>query len=222
MKQHAKLLFFIYAAVAMLELLLICLSQSTLRWYTKPLLMPLLMMGFSITAANRGGVLFKLMFAALFLSWCGDIFLQMKGFFIPGLLSFLLAHICYIFYFLEIDKTKKGWIQLQPLMCLPVLLYILLFLYLLFPYLGSFKIPVIVYGITIGSMLLMAMNTKYKLDARTSSLFINGALLFVISDSVLAVNLFANQQLLLSVLVMATYAGAQFLLVKGALNKNFS
>lgn len=220
MKQQAKLLFCTYAAVAVLELLFIYFNQSTLRWYSKPLLMPLLMLGFYITAANREGVLFKFLFAALFLSWCGDILLQMKGFFIPGLLAFLLAHICYIFYFLGIDKTKKGWIQLQPLMLLPVLLYILLFLYLLFPYLGSFTIPVIVYGITIGSMLLMAMNTKYKLEARTSALFIRGALLFVISDSVLAVNLFASQQLFFSLLVMATYAGAQFLFVLGALQNH--
>lgn len=219
MKQQAKLLFLLYAVVALLELLFIYTDQSTLRWFTKPLLMPLLMLGFSITSATRTGSLFKLIIAALFLSWCGDVLLQLNGFFIPGLISFLLAHFCYIAYFLQTEKTKKGWIQLHPLMALPVLLYILLFLYLLFPYLGALKIPVIIYGITIGSMLLMAMNTKYKLAAITATLFIIGALLFVISDSVLAINLFAYQHLSLSLLVMATYAAAQYLIVKAAIKQ---
>ncbi len=216
MKQQAKLFFYVYAAVALLELVFIYTDQPTLRWLTKPLLMPLLMLGFYGAAAGRNGNLFKLILAALFLSWCGDVLLQLNGFFIPGLIAFLLAHICYIFYFLQTEKTKKGWIQLQPLMVLPVLLYILFFVYLLFPYLGALKIPVIVYGITIGSMLLMAMNTRNKLDAHTSSLFITGAILFVISDSVLAVNLFAFKHMALSLVVMATYAGAQYLIVKSS------
>lgn len=219
MKQQAKLLFVIYAVVALLELLFIYTNQSTLRWFTKPMLMPLLMLGFYVAAANRTGYLSRLILAALFLSWCGDVLLQLKGFFIPGLVAFLLAHVCYVVYFLQTEKNKKGWIQLNPLIVLPVFLYILLFLYLLFPYLGALKIPVIVYGITIGTMLLMAMNTKDKLEASTSSLFITGALLFVISDSVLAVNLFAYQHLLLSLLVMATYAGAQYLIVKAAIKQ---
>lgn len=219
MKQQAKLLFLMYAVVALLELLFIYTNQSTLRWFTKPLLMPLLMLGFSVAATNRNSHLFRLILAALFLSWCGDVLLQMNGFFIPGLVAFLLAHVCYIVYFLQTEKNKKGWVQLQPPLVLPVLLYILLFLYLLFPYLGALKIPVIIYGITIGSMLLMAINTKNKLEDRTALLFICGALLFVISDSVLAVNLFAYQHLLLSLLVMATYAAAQYLIVKAAIKQ---
>lgn len=220
MKQQAKLLFLLYAVVALLELLFIYTEQPTLRWFTKPLLMPMLMLGFSVASVTRTGSLFRLIIAALFLSWCGDVLLQLKGFFIPGLISFLLAHVCYIVYFLQTEKTKKGWVQLKPLMALPVLLYILLFLYLLFPYLGVLKIPVIVYGITIGSMLLMAMNTKYKLAETTPTLFIGGALLFVISDSVLAINLFAYQHLSLSLLVMATYAAAQYLIVKAAIKQS--
>lgn len=218
MKQQAKLVFLLYAIVALLDLLFIYNDQTTLRWFTKPLLMPLLMAGFYVATTTRTGLLFRLILAALVLSWCGDVLLQLEGFFIPGLISFLLAHLCYIIFFLQTEKTKKGWVQIQLLMVLPVLLYILLFLYLLLPHLGALKIPVIVYGITIGSMLLLALNTKYTLAAKISRLFIWGAILFVISDSVLAVNLFAYQHLSLRLLVMITYSAAQYLIVSGAIN----
>ena len=217
MKKQAGIIFGIYALVVLLELFFIYFNQSHLRWFTKPLLMPLLMLGFSISTAQRNNTLFFLIMAALFLSWCGDVLLQMEGMFIPGLVSFLLAHVCYIIYFTKTGKGKKGLVQAKPVIVLPVLIYILLFLWLLFPYLGALKIPVTVYGITIGTMLLFALNTKHKLAGTTASLFIAGASLFVISDSLLAVNLFAYKHMLLSLLVMITYASAQYFIVKGAL-----
>ncbi len=218
MQQQARLLFLLYALVALFDLFFVYTHQSTLRWFTKPLLMPLLMLGFYVASTARTNGMFRLIFTALILSCCGDVLLQLQGFFIPGLTSFLWAHVCFIIYFLQLEKTKKGWMQLHPPMALPVLLYILLFLYLLFPYLGALKIPVIFYAITIGSMLVLALNTRGKLASKNSGIFIWGAILFVISDSVLAVNLFAHQHVAFSLLVMATYAAAQFLIVKGALH----
>jgi uncharacterized membrane protein YhhN len=217
MKKQAGIIFWIYALVVLLELLFIFFNQSQLRWFTKPLLMPLLMIGFYSAVVKRSGVFFFFILAALFLSWGGDVLLQMQGMFIPGLISFLLAHVCYIIYFTKTGKGKQGFVQLKPVVVLPVLLYILLFLWSLFPYLNALKIPVTVYGITIGTMLLLALNTKHKLDSRTTLLFIAGAFLFVLSDSILAVNLFAYKHLVLSLLVMITYATAQYLIVKGAI-----
>jgi uncharacterized membrane protein YhhN len=217
MKQQAKIIFGIYALVVVLELLFIYFDQPQLRWFTKPLLMPLLMFGFYTVSAKRSGTFFYLILFALFLSWAGDVLLQMKGMFIPGLISFLLAHVFYIFYFIKTGKGKKGALQLQPLIGIPVLIYILIFLWQLYPFLDALKIPVTVYGITIGTMLLMAINTKRKTSDNAALLFLIGALLFVISDSLLAVNLFAMHHVLLSLCVMLTYAAAQYLIVKGVL-----
>jgi uncharacterized membrane protein YhhN len=72
------------------------------------------------------------------------------------------------------------------------------------------KIPVIIYGIIISTMLYFSIKTQEKL-------LIVGALFFVISDSVLSVNLFVSSSLLLNLLVMITYVLAQVLLVKGIL-----
>ncbi len=217
MKQQSKIIFGIYAVVVVLELLFIYFDQPQLRWFTKPLLMPLLMLGFYVDSNKRSGTLFYLILFALILSWAGDVLLQMKGMFIPGLISFLLAHVFYILYFIKTGKGKKGLLQQQPLIGIPVLIYILIFLWQLYPFLDVLKIPVTVYGITIGAMLLMAINTKRKLNNDAAVLFFIGALLFVISDSLLAVNLFAKSHFLLSIFVMLTYAAAQYLIVKGAL-----
>lgn len=216
-QRKTNIAWYLYAIVVLLDLLFVYLNMGYERWFTKPLLMPLLMIGFYIASVKKTGALFFLILAALFLSWGGDVLLQMEGMFIPGLVSFLLAHVFYIIYFAKKGTGKKGLIQLKPIIILPVLLYILLFIWLLLPYLDALKIPVTVYGITIGTMLILAMNTKHKLQDKTATLFITGALLFVISDSVLAVNLFAYRHMLLSLLVMITYTVAQYFIVKGAI-----
>jgi len=217
MKQRTGLLFILFGIITLADLLLTWFNQNELRWFTKPLLIPILAIAFYIGSAKKSGQLFYYILLALFLSWGGDVLLQMKGMFIPGLISFLLAHVFYILYFIKTNPAKKGLLQFQPLIGLPVLVYIIIFLYLLYPFLDALKIPVTVYGITIGTMLLMAINTKRKLTDDASTLFFNGALQFVISDSILAVNLFAYPNQVLSLCVMATYASAQYLIVKGAL-----
>jgi uncharacterized membrane protein YhhN len=63
----------------------------------------------------------------------------------------------------------------------------------------------------------MAINTKRKLNEDASTLFFNGALQFAISDSLLAVNMFAYNSVVLSICVMLTYASAQWLIVSGSM-----
>lgn len=217
MKRPTRLLFVLFWIIALADLLLTWFNKTELRWLSKPLLMPLLAIAFYLGSTKKSGRLFYFILLALFLSWGGDVLLQMKGLFIPGLVSFLLAHVFYILYFMKTNATKKGLLQFQPLIGLPVLVYIILFLYLLYPFLDALKIPVTVYGITIGTMLLMAINSKRKLSDDASTLFFNGALQFVLSDSLLAVNIFAYPNQLLSLCVMITYCSAQYLIVKGAL-----
>jgi uncharacterized membrane protein YhhN len=210
-----RTIFIVYFFILILDLILLWLQKDELRWFTKTMLMPLLM--FTVWVNRQHIQLFSIIVAALFFSWVGDVLLLMKGMFIPGLVSFLAAHICYILYFLRIQPSKKGLLQFQPLIGLPVIVYITLFEVMLYPFLDTLKIPVTVYGITIGSMLLMSINMRRKLNDDASTLFFNGALQFIISDSLLAITLFAYPSKAISVCVMLTYASAQYLLVKGAM-----
>jgi uncharacterized membrane protein YhhN len=217
MKQPSILIFRIYACVVLLDLLLLIFQAPEWRWFSKPLLMPVLLLGFFFGSTKRNGVNFYLIIEALLLSWGGDVLLQMKNMFIPGLVSFLLAHVCYIIYFLRSNSGAKGLLQLQPLSGIPVLIYIVVFLWQLYPFLDALKIPVTVYAMTIGIMLLASINMRRKTSDPAATLFLSGAFLFVLSDSMLAVNMFAYNHLILSVCVMITYAAAQYLIVKGVL-----
>ena len=90
-----------YGLIALLHGLSIFLHWDLLRFITKPLLMIFLLvyfLGLSGSSKNNR----QWIIAALFFSWLGDIFLMNKGddFFMAGLAAFLVAHLCYIVFFI--------------------------------------------------------------------------------------------------------------------------
>jgi uncharacterized membrane protein YhhN len=85
------------------------------------------------------------------------------------------------------------------------------------PYLAQFKIPVRVYGVVITVMLMMAMHLTGLKNRKAGRMILAGAILFVISDSVLAVNQFYQAFSAAGILIMLTYGAAQLFIVKGAI-----
>ena len=204
-----------------------------LMYLSKVMLMPLLALYFYQQSKDIKS--YKFIYLALFFSWWGDIFLMFprdessanaKILFISGLVSFLIGHLNYIIYFIkEVNpKTKVTVIIEKPYLVLPFLLFIFLFLKLLFPTLGTMKIPVTIYGIVITCMMMAAFNRKNLVSSNSFYLIFCGALLFVFSDSCIAINLFYKPFDLARIIIMATYIIAQLLIVKGVLEerKNLS
>jgi uncharacterized membrane protein YhhN len=190
------------------------------RFFTKPLLMPLLALGYALETKPLGR-LSSLVLAALFFSWLGDVLLMLEGrnsmFFILGLLGFLTAHALYIAYFSRIPASEGGsFVRKRPVMLLAVLAYVVELLYVLWPSLNGMKIPVLVYGIVIGTMLCFALWQYGKIHPQAAGLLIIGALLFVASDSLLAINKFKSPIPFGGIWVMSTYVLAQFCIVKGS------
>lgn len=190
------------------------------RLYTKPLLMPLLALGFALETRppDRRSVL---VLSALFFSWLGDVLLMLEErnsvFFILGLLGFLTAHALYIAYFSIIPASEGGsFVRKRPIMLLAVLAYVVELLYILWPSLNGMKIPVLVYGIVIGSMLCFALWQYGKIHTQAAGLLIVGALLFVASDSLLAINKFKAPIPFGGIWVMSTYVLAQYCIIKGS------
>ena len=148
----------------------------------------------------------------------GDILLIFEGrpFFILGLLSFLLAHVLFVLIF----RSRAGTIKLDfyTVVCsLFILSYYFFFMKFLWPHLGAMRIPVLAYAFVISGMLWMAL----QLLRSTSSLrghIVLGALFFVVSDSLLSIQLFYSSFELAHFYVMLTYLLAQLLLVYGILN----
>ncbi|MFN5357555.1 MAG: lysoplasmalogenase, partial [Bacteroidota bacterium] len=137
--------------------------------------------------------------------------------FVPGLLAFLTAHIFYILFYVRTKSEKISFFKLRPVMLIAVLAYLIEFMYLLWPSLGGMKIPVLIYGITISTMLSAAIWQYQKLDDRTSLFLIIGAALFVTSDSILAINKFSSPFDSAGIFIMATYILAQLFIVLGAI-----
>jgi uncharacterized membrane protein YhhN len=149
-----------------------------------------------------------LIVAGLLFSLAGDIFLMLpKDRFIPGLLSFLLAHLFYIAAF-----TLDGARNVSVLAGLLLLAYGGLMLRLLFPYLGKMKLPVIVYMLVILLMVWQASNRCLSTVTSTGLLAFEGACLFAASDSLLAWNRFRSTFKSAQFFILATYFAAQWLI----------
>jgi uncharacterized membrane protein YhhN len=217
MKPKPNQLFFLFAIVSLLEIVFVTIDNQTLRYFTKPLIIPLLA-AIYISYQHQRKPLFKdYVLLGLLFSWVGDVLLQAPNLFIPGLLSFLTAHVFYIIYFAKTKSDQTSFFKLRPIMLIAVMAYLLEFLYILWPTLGPMRIPVLIYGITISTMLSAALWQYQKLENKTALYFIIGATLFVTSDSLLALNMFKEHFSMAGILIMSTYILAQLFIVLGAI-----
>ncbi|MFN8251336.1 MAG: lysoplasmalogenase [Ferruginibacter sp.] len=211
---------FIVATIA--DITGIAFNTTWLHYSAKPLLLPLLIIA---TAFTTPASLKMLFITALFFSWAGDLFLLFESshalFFIFGLASFLTTHILYIVYFIRtVTAEETSLLKQQPWLAPVVVLYGAGLVWLLFPYLGTLKIPVIVYAAVICSMLLSSLHIYNRIPRSAAILFASGALLFVLSDSLLAINKFYTPLPYGGVWVMLTYCAAQFNIVNGFIKCN--
>lgn len=193
-------------------------------YITKPLLMPLLALSLWLHA----GTLFirarNLALVGLIFSFVGDTLLMFAdrsaNFFMLGLISFLLAHVCYITAFLNISNLKPGLLKQMPWLILPFIIYLIGFNYYLFDGVpGGLKMPVIIYSGVIMTMALSALHLKGIISGAAFQWFFVGALLFLISDSVLAAekfkHLISNTGFNAAIIIMATYILGQFGIARG-------
>lgn len=208
-----------FAAALLADIAGIQLGLDWLQWVSKPLILPFLILYFFSSVRTISSPLNKWIYLALFFSWCGDVLLMFDGinalFFIFGLSAFLLAHIFYIMFFHFVRIREKiagnGWFLLF------LLIYYSILIKKLSPYLGELTIPVRVYGLVISIMLLMAMHMTSLRVKKAGWSMLAGAALFVLSDSVLAINKFYQPFEAAGLVIMLTYGAAQFFIVKGAI-----
>lgn len=208
-----------FVIVLLADIAGIQMNNELLQWVSKPLILPFLFLYFYTEIRNNRSPLIKWMYIALFFSWCGDVLLMFQGtnelFFILGLSAFLLAHIFYILFFHFIRLNEK--IPFNPFFLLAVMIYYVMLMSWLSPYLGTLTLPVRVYGIVISLMGMMAMHMTGLLHKKAGWSMLTGAVLFVLSDSVLAINKFYHSFEAAGILIMLTYGAAQYFIAKGAI-----
>ena len=185
----------VFVVLAATDTVLAGMGRDRLRRLTKPLLMPVLMAG-SDHASRRA-----LAFGAV-----GDAALLRTGdaAFTAGLVSFLAGHVAWIAALRQ--RPGGGRLRSRPALALPYLAAFGLLNVYLWQRTGKDRIPVLGYSTALLAMALAALDTGSPRAAA-------GGALFMLSDSMLALEKFAGIQFPAHEgLVMATYASAQALL----------
>ena len=103
----------------------------------------------------------------------------------------------------------------QPVFILLIMGYGVSLVWFLFSHLGDLKIPVMVYAAVICTMLLCSLHVFTKVNKPANVLYLSGAVFFVVSDSLLAINKFHQPFAYAGVLIMLTYCAAQYFIATG-------
>lgn len=150
--------------------------------------------------------------AGLIFSLAGDIFLiNSQNYFLFGLASFLIAHLCYIAAFFRAGKEKFNYLSLFAYS-----VGLVIFLIISGGVPENLKVAVAVYSLAISTMLCTALNFWLTKKTPKALFALSGAFLFVISDATLAYNRFAHEFFLAKLIILATYFLAQFLISRSA------
>ena len=153
---------------------------------------------------------------ALACSCLGDVLLDLDGdqLFVQGLLAFLTAHFVYVLLFVRNwpRPLRPGGAQL--LLTAIVLLFSLLQANWLAPSLGTFAKPVMLYVCVITMMVVTAILARFS-----TRWIVLGALLFLISDSLIATHKFKTSVPWRDYLVWATYYLGQYGIAIGFLRE---
>jgi uncharacterized membrane protein YhhN len=218
MNTRTKILSIVYFMTGILCILLEDKASFYPGLVAKALIIPVLMILFVVNLKPFTHLMFRMMLAGLFFSWAGDVILEFSqrngSLFIPGLVSFLLAHVMYLTVFLK-TPGKNSILKYRVWLLIPVLLFGALLVNYLYAGLGDMKIPVILYAIVILTMLSAAINRIDKVNTLSYYMVLGGAILFVISDSSIAVNKFGHRFESSGVVIMSTYIIAQYLIITG-------
>ena len=179
------------------------------RWHIylfKPLTMVFILLIAMLGQATVPFYKYMIIIGLVF-SMAGDVFLMLpSNRFVAGLVAFLIAHLFYITAFASEINSLVGW-PLIPLAVYGIFIYILLD-----SFLGKLKIPVLVYVVAILVMAWFAWERWIQTSQTGTLLAFIGAVLFVISDTILAINRFRGEFKSAEFLKLIAYFAAQLLI----------
>jgi len=154
--------------------------------------------------------------AALMLSCAGDVFLHLsfRRYFVHALVAFLLAHVTYVVLFVRNRPRPLRPSTGQLILAFLVVIYGLLMCSWLWTGLGRLAGPAVAYAAAITAMVLSTILAGF------SRPFVwIGALLFLISDSLIAAGRFMLTVPLLGLLIWPTYYLGQYGIAIGFLRE---
>lgn len=179
-----------------------------IRYISKPLIVALLVVCAAMVSTPVSGFYRVAVILGLLCSLAGDILLIRKeARFQAGVAAFFLAHVLYSAAFIS-----RGAVPATPWAIVLLAAYIGILLRGLLPYSKGMRLSVIAYALVIGTMALLALEMWIAVPATHTAYALGGAVCFVISDTILAVDHFVVSIRGATAYVMATYAAAQLLI----------
>ena len=153
---------------------------------------------------------------ALGFSSLGDVLLDVGpgNLFVYGLGAFLIAHLNYTVLFLRGGSRQRKFSKAGLALIGVVLIYTLGFAAWLVPSLGRLAVPVALYMGAITAMVVSSITARFETRWVAA-----GAILFLVSDSILAADKFRMAIPLRDYLVWMTYYAAQYFIAMGVLDK---
>lgn len=205
-------------------------DQLLVHYMVKPLFMVALMIFHRKQVEGGFGFFSKAVQFGLFFSWIGDIALMIDErfpiLFVVGLGAFLIAHVGYAIGFVRTitDSGKPLNLGRSILIAIPFALFTGAFFYYIKDGIPSdLFVPVLAYTIVISIMGMTAAARYSHVDSKSYNWIVIGAILFILSDCVIAVNKFYYDFDYDAILNMALYLTGQFMITIGAVfyaNKN--
>lgn len=205
-----------YSLVFLLHLYGVYTQERGLIYASKPLICILLLYLLLQQYKKPLNKTSKFFAFGLLFSLFGDVFLMLpetEAYFILGLLSFFSAHIAYILSYRSQIVTQHKILEKACYAGLILLIAGSLYSYL-YPFLGDLKIAVAAYVIIIGFMVFYALKRCKNVPKNSYILGVLGAVSFLISDSILAVNKFVFAIPNAGIYIMVTYMLAQYLMTQ--------
>jgi uncharacterized membrane protein YhhN len=205
--------------IAVVDWISVAKGWRKLEYIAKPAVMVAILVWVGLIGGFQGPMLWFV--AGILFSLAGDVFLMLpRESFIAGLVAFLLAHVCYLIGF----SVYGLFFNLALVFLALVILLTAIQLYkrisegLRSRARSDLQIPVLVYSVVISLMLFSALATLVRPNWRFSAAAIAsaGALLFYISDVLLAWNRFVSPLPGGRVISMPAYHLGQLGIILGA------
>ncbi|NKI31385.1 lysoplasmalogenase [Croceivirga thetidis] len=190
-----NLLIFVFAVIA----ILLDVTGNSFYYLFKPLttmlviLLPLMIK--ELERDYKRTLIWALCFCLL-----GDILLLDEDYFVFGLGSFLIGHLLFARGFIKLGGYQNNGIALIVLLIIGIALYTWLY-----PDLGPLKYPVAAYVLVILFMAWQGISLYLKNNTIAYALIAMGVVLFMFSDSMIAVNKFKAPFALSGVVILSTY-----------------
>lgn len=219
-----KIFLALFLLSALGVLVSIIADVSMLHTVCKPALMITLGLYYISVQREKDEVISRSLMLAIIFSCAGDTLLMVQStdekFFMLGLGAFLIAQIFYILTYRQHQSTDATN-ALQGLQriryAFPIVLSGTGLAVILYGRLGDLKLPVLVYATALTVMVLTALFRFGRTTSGSFAMVFGGAILFMISDSLIAINKFLDPLPHAGFWIMATYIAAQYLIVSGLL-----